>query len=430
MTEPKHIVIKRKASPGSAGAGHPKVLHTHPTVPPVLRKRKSRGSAIAIGVVMALVVLVGGWLLLNVYKQQQREVRMEAFALQEVKRKSESLHGRLPGQVTRMDAFLDLADKLVAGVETITDFVTNTVADASADTADAASPHHAALMEIRREIAASRAAVGGLQEQMMDWQPTLDAKRDAVLKAHNSRIAAAAVVEIQKHLQTIDDLLGEARVIVTQMEAKAAEADGLKGKEIRLREDHAEAQRRQREAEDLLRRTESEVRQAAVLVNQSKPSIRRYAFGEALASLETALAGFTTAPGREALALQVERLQRLRSLKTHLIDWLNKSPYRWGWGTSAADSQDITGADETGVKITRGLVEWKDVPIPQLMKIIDHIGKTGRRLSSERAEDHIALAILLEEFGMKDQACERVREAIAINRILADDARRLLPDCK
>lgn len=156
----------------------------------------------------------------------------------------------------------------------------------------------------------------------------------------------------------------------------------------------------------------------------------RLAFSEALAPMETALAGFKTGSGKDLLVLPVDRLQRLQALKSNLIDCLNATPYQWGWGMTAADSQDVTGADESGVKITRGEVAWKDVPHPQLMKLIDYLGKTARRRSSERAADMIATAILLNERGMHEQACERVREAIAINRLLADDARRLLPDCK
>jgi hypothetical protein len=431
MSEPKHIVIKHKTSRGAAGAAHPKTVHTRPTVPPVLRKKKSKAPAIAIGVIMALVVLAGGWLLLNAYKTQQREALIEAMALLELKKQAATLHGRLPGTFEKMDGFLDQAGKVADGVAMITGFVTNRADDAAAGAATAAvPPHHAALAAIGRDLADSREALVGLRIQMMDWQAMLETKHDAVLKAYSRAIAAPAVVEIEKHLQAIEDLLGEARARIRQMEAKASEAEGIKAEEIRLRAAHAEAQRRQREAEALQRLTESEVRQAAALVSQSKASIPAFAFAEALVPLENAQAGFTTAPGREALAVPVERLKRLQSLKTQLINGLNKSPYRWGWGTTAADSQDITGANETGLKITKGIVPWKDVPIPQLMKIIDHLGKTERRLSSERGEDTIALAILLDELGMKTQASERVRDAITINRYMADAARRLLPDCR
>ncbi len=430
MTESRHIVIKHKATPGSAGSGQPKIVHTRPTVPPVLRKRKSKGSAMAVGVVCALVALGAGGLLLNVYKQQQREVRLEAMAVQELRAKVESLYGSLPGNIARMDGYLDQAEKRVEGVDALAGFVTNAVASGSSGTAAAAPAHHAALTGIVREVAADRDTVATLREQFMERQPTLDAKRGDVLKTQTRAVAAAAVADIEVQLQANDVLLGEARDVLQRMEAKEAEAGRLKEEEIRMRAARAEAERLQREAEDLQRRTESEVAKAAELVKLSKKQILRYAFGEALEPMVAALAAFTTEPGRAALVLPVERLQRLQAFKTHLVNGLNKSPYRWGWGLTAADSQDITGADETGVKVTRGAVEWKHVPIAQLMKIIAHLGKTERRLSSERAEDCIATAILLEELGMKDAACERVREAIAINPIIGADARRLLPGCK
>jgi len=430
MTESKHIVIKHKASPGSGGAGRPKIVHTRPTVPPVLRKRKSRGTAMAVGIVCALVALGAGGLLLNVYKQQQREVRLEAMAVQELRSKVESLYGSLPGTIARMDGYLDQAEKRVEGVDVLAGFVTNNAASGSSGTADAAPAHHAALAGIVREIVADRDTVATLREQFMERQPTLDEKRDDVLKTQTRAVAAAAVAEIEVQLNAIDGLLAEARDVLQRMEAKEAEAGRLKEEEIRMREARAEAERLQREAEDLQRRTVSEVGKAAELVKLSKEPILRYAFGEALEPMAAALAASTTEPGRAALVLPVERLQRLQAFKTHLINGLNKSPYPWGWGMTAADSQDITGADETSVKVTRGTVEWKKVPLPQLMKIIDHLGKTERRLSSERAEDCIATAILLEELGLKDKACECVRAAIEINQIIGADARRLLPDCK
>lgn len=430
MSGLKRIVIKRKrSSDSSRGAAPPKVVYTRPTVPSV-RKRKSRGPSIVVGVVCALVALGAIWLLLNTYTQQQREVRIEELAIQALKIETEALYGRLPEVAAMMDGILDQADQRVEGVGAIMVFVTNTAAGSSVDAADAAPPHQAELMGIAREVAASRDSIYALQAQMLDRQPTLDRRRGEVMKAYRRVVAAAALAEIEKDIQTIDELLVEARDVVRQMDIKTAEAESIKEEEIRLREARAEAERRQHEAEALQRRIEDEIRQAAELVKLSKVSIRRFAFREALEPMENALAAFTTAPGRRALELPVERVQRLQSLKTHLIDGLNKSPFRWGWGTTAADSQDITGADEAGVKITTGHVEWKDVPIARLMKIIDHVGKTGRRLSSERASDNIDTAILLDEFGMKDQACERVREAIAINRHLAEDARRLLPDCK
>lgn len=430
MTESKHIVIKHKATPGSAGSGQPKIVHTRPNVPPVLRKRKSKGSAIAVGIVCALVALGAGGLLLNVYKQQQREVRLEAMAVQEMRAKVESLYASLPASIAKMDDCLDQAEKRVEGVDALVGFVTNAVDGTSSGTADAAPAHHAALAGIVREVAADRDTVATLREQFMERQPTLDAKRDDVLKTQTRAVAAAAVAEIEVQLKANDVLLGEARDVLQRMEAKEAEAGRLKEEEIRMREARAEAERLRLEAEDLQRRTESEVAKAAELLKLSKDPTIRYAFSEALEPMAAALAAATTEPGRAALVLPVERLQRLQAFKTHLINGLNKSPYRWGWGMTAADSQDITGADEAGVKVTRGAVAWRDVPLSQLMKIIDHLGKTERRLSSERAEDCIATAILLEEMDMKEAACERVREAIAINQIIGADARRLLPGCK
>lgn len=432
MTESRNIVIKRKGVPGGGGTspGRPKAIKTHPAGPPVQRKRKSRGPAIAIGAVCALMALGAGGLLLNVYKQQQRQVRLETMALQDLRAKVESLYASLPSSIAKMDGYLDQAEKRVEGVDALAGFVTNAAAGASSGAADTAPARHAALTAIVREVAADRDTVATLREQFMDRQSILDSDRDAVLKAQRRVVAAAAVAEIELQFQANEVLFGEARDALQRMEAKEAEAARIKVEEIRMREARAETERLRLEAEDLQRRTESEVAKAAELLKLSKEPTVRYAFSEALDPMAAALAAATTEPGRAALVLPVERLQRLLAFKTHLVNGLNKSPYRWGWGMTAADSQDITGADEIGVKITRGAVEWKAVPIPQLMKIIDHLGKTERRLSSERAEDCIATAILLEELGMKEAACERVREAIAINQIIGADARRLLPGCK
>jgi len=426
MTESKHIVIKHTAaSSGLHGAAHPKVVHTRPAVPPVLRKQKSRGPAIAIGVVCGVVALGVGAVMLNVYKQHQREARQETLALLAQQAKAESLCGRLPSDVAKMEGFLDQADRLVAVVDEVVRFVAG-----SADDQGAAGAGHAELMQMAKGVAANRETMDVLLVRLLDWLPILDVKRAEALKAQRHVVAAAAVVAIESHLRSVDDLISEAGGVLQQMEAQAAGAGRLREAEIRSRAARAEAESRQREAQDLQRRTEKELRQSADLYALAKVSIRRYAFDEALAAMENALAGFTTAPGREALALPVERVRRLQALKTHLITCLNNSPYRWGWGMTAAENQDILGADETGVKIARGVVAWEAVPVPQLIKIIEYLGKTGRRRSSELAEDGIATAILLDELGLKAQACERVRAAIGINRLLSDDARRLLPDCQ
>jgi len=430
MAEPKHIVIKHKSAAGRTAAGAPKVIHARPAVPPVMRKRKPRGKAIAVGVILVLLAIGAVLGLLHVYEQQQREVRLDALALQEVKTSTESLYDGASADIDKMQALLAQADERVARVTAITGFVTNAVGTGSADAAVAPPPHHAALVGIAREVAASRNAVDSLLIQVQECRPTLDAKRAAVQRAQRRVVAAAALAEIETQLAFIENALGEARTIVESMDPQLVEAESLRQEEIRLRQARAEAERRQREAEALQRLTESEFRKATDLLARSKEPISRLAFSEALAPMETALAGFKTASGKALLALPVERLQRLQALKSNLIDCLNATPYRWGWGMTAADSQDVTGADESGVKITRGEVAWKDVPLPQLLKLIDYLGKTARRRSSERATDMIATAILLDERGMREQACERVREAIAINRLLADDARRLLPDCK
>ena len=212
MAESKHIVIKHKAA--QRGAERPKIVHTRPATPPVLRKQKSKGSAIAVGVVGTLVVLGAGWLLLNVYKQQQREVRLEELALQELRMKAESMYGRLQEDVTRIDGYLDQADQLVAGVETIVGFVTNTAASDSVDAADSAPPHDAALIEIARNVAAGRETIYAIHGQMMDRQPTLDTKLAVALKAQRRVVASAAVTEIEKHLKAIDELLVEAQEAV------------------------------------------------------------------------------------------------------------------------------------------------------------------------------------------------------------------------
>ena len=230
MAESKHIVIKHKSAAGRTAAGAPKVIHARPAVPPVMRKRKPRGKAIAVGVILVLLAIGAVLGLLHVYEQQQREVRLDALALQEVKTSTESLYDGASADIDKMQALLAQADERVARVTAITGFVTNAVGAGSADSAVASPPHHVALLGIAREVAANRNAVDSLQIQVQECRPTLDSKRDEVRKAMRRVVAAAALAEIETQLAFIENALVEARTIVETMDTQLVDAKKTEGR--------------------------------------------------------------------------------------------------------------------------------------------------------------------------------------------------------
>lgn len=292
------------------------------------------------------------------------------------------------------------------------------------------SSRHQGLLDLAGKVAADVGRLDLQRSQLMELQPGADERYSEAMHAKVLPVVAAAVIALDTQVQTASNLVEEAIGILKEIETFALDARKMQEEEVRIREARAEASRLQREADELRERTAKEVQRAESMGTFVKDPISRFAFAEALAAVEQVLPELTTDAGREALSFPLERVRRLQRLKTRLIDRLNNKPFRWGWGTTASSSQDILGADENGIRIPTGAVAWADISTAQMQKIIKYLANDETLRASDKADDSFAAALLFDEQGKKYEAGKELENALLMNNLLRNEARRLLPDYK
>lgn len=131
-------------------------------------------------------------------------------------------------------------------------------------------------------------------------------------------------------------------------------------------------------------------------------------------------------PGRAAFVVAAERYRKLEWLKGYMIEQLQATPLRWGWGLGNV-TLDVTGADARGVQVKGQLVRWERVSTAQFAKwagiYAAKAGLPGRTVGAIK----LAMAVLYSEHGAVEKAEALKQNAVLDWERLREEADRLLP---
>jgi hypothetical protein len=243
----------------------------------------------------------------------------------------------------------------------------------------------------------------------------------------------AAVSNVTALAEIADSLVrmkNEATDSLRDAEAALRDLETLEKKTVARRLDDARRQEKEQEekrAEELRQQAmEAELKRIGELEPQALDEIKKFRCKEALALLSAELPGFKSAEGKAALELAVERYRYLAGLKRFLIENINSQPFRWGWGIGPT-AKDITAADENGITITGGKVQWETMSFGHLLHLARHYLVLPNTKSSVVGEQNLALGIYCWLTGQQEEAARFRDRATEAAKYLESDARRLVP---
>ncbi|MDD4870738.1 MAG: serine/threonine-protein kinase [Kiritimatiellae bacterium] len=258
-------------------------------------------------------------------------------------------------------------------------------------------------------------------------------KTDA-FKARTSFAAGLKNKELATQLESIKAIESETKELFTECEKTTKQIESIRmtfEEEVQARKKAqeeeakkmAEAEAAKRKADELKALIENEKKLVETARKNCVPMLKLYDFKGALDSVASQAATFQTDEGKTAIRILVDRYTYLQKLKLFLVERLKVGIFQWGW---LSPSQDILGADMTGIKIRGKTVSWSEVNGVQLLRIINHCLADKGVQYKVKAENALAAAILCYELGGVVEAKKYAEQAVNFSVSMKDDVTRLL----
>lgn len=257
-------------------------------------------------------------------------------------------------------------------------------------------------------------------------QPYLEAWRRALLmiddgrQAVRDRIVAQQPEEARHALATWRALLPE---------ALTGGLAGLEG-EIEVVEQAMAASRLEEEARTRRIIVQQDFDRIDARLAELNPLfMRQRDFRRAAILLGGLTADMHTREGQEAVAIAVEKMERLDGLKQFIMRYANGLPFTRALGSDL--NGDVVAATALGVRVTMDgravfTVGWDEIPSQSLVRMGDFYASSSRPPVSERAEALIALALYSSLSGAFEPAKTFAERAVALDPAIATIARRLM----
>ncbi|MFC1463171.1 hypothetical protein ACFLQU_06185, partial [Verrucomicrobiota bacterium] len=264
-----------------------------------------------------------------------------------------------------------------------------------------------AKVESAYSPALARANANDLTEQ-------LGAAREA------KKLAVEALKEAEATLEKVEDMRKEIerqREEARRAEEAAAAATLAEEQRVLKEQQHKELAKK-------------EMGMAEAAHAESLILLKQHSYKEAVDALEGQLKGYETEEGKEVMGILIERCTRLQGLKDFVIERLNASPYRWGWGLNSATAMDVIGADNLGVKLKGKTVDWSQVSSLQMLKFVDRYLKPpeSKKLSLKvLAGQNMAAAIFCYENKRPAKRAGYAQKTAELFPRYGEDLRRLIP---
>lgn len=275
-----------------------------------------------------------------------------------------------------------------------------------------------------------------------------DKLRAAAAGATASSVAGDRVKELAEKAELCKQAEAEARKRLDEAKTLTPKVDALRVKfeqaNERAKRDLEEKAKRDLEEKQkklaVERRNamiQSEVASAKAARTKAQMHMQQYTFGKAVEELKAERATYETDEGKEELRKSIDRYQLMNDLHRFLIDRLSSEPFGWGW-ISGRSAEDVTGADERGVKTKSRAYPWTEVSIRQYLHFFRHYADDRDLRAREAAGNYLAAAIFCMENvlgsdnvkmvdGARNLAREFVEHAKGLAPTIEQEVARLLP---
>ncbi len=291
---------------------------------------------------------------------------------------------------------------------------------------------------ILAEARAQRAAIAALTNAATDrtaWFAALDALQIQALATVSNGLAGVSAAT-----QTISRL----RVLVADIETqqslanKQMQSEREKQAALALQAKLDATRKKAEQAQEALAKKE------LVVVADARKGVQelilRNDFQGAAKVLRDSGNALTTAPGRDALAVEVERCEHMVQLKAFLVQAIKgeaaappHSGYRYGWLVGGIPTLDVVGASDDAVAISDRQAPWLEVGTAQILRFIAHYLEQNEGLDRKtRAAQYLNAAIYMLAVGGSNEnavalAAKYVNQARELDATLAPAAARLAP---
>ncbi|MEI7436148.1 MAG: serine/threonine-protein kinase [bacterium] len=314
------------------------------------------------------------------------------------------------------------AEQLIAALQAATQSVARTFVEARNIRAEARSQRDAiaALTNASDNLTAWVAALGALQLQAAE----------AVSNGHASVCAATQTVANMHSL--VSELEKQATLAIQQTQAQQAEL-ALKAQATAARQ-KAE---KDRIAQAALAAKEIDAVTAARQGIQDQ--ILHNDFQGAAKSLRSTGGTPATTPAREALAVEIERCERLIQLKAYLVQAIQKeaatppqSGYRYGWLVDGVPKLDVIGASAETIALPDRQAPWSEAGVAQMLRFLAHYVEQNEGLDRQtHAAQLLNAAVYMRAVGGSSEraiamAAKYASQAHTLDASLAPAAARLV----
>lgn len=265
-----------------------------------------------------------------------------------------------------------------------------------------------------------------------------EALREAAVSATASTVVLDRVNGMAENVKLCEKEEVGARKRLEDAKALTLKVDSLRKKFEQDQEqvqkakaDREKAEQEAKEAEAAAARKkaliESETASAVLARSKAIAHMKEYTFGKAVEELKTERAGYQTDEGKVELDKSIERYQRMAALHRFIVGRLAAEPLSWGWISGRAGGEDVTGADEQGVKTKTRVYPWSEVSIRQYLHFFRQYKDDKNIRAREAVDNYVAAAIFCMENVLGSDNQKMVEGATNLAREFVDRAKAMLP---
>lgn len=248
-----------------------------------------------------------------------------------------------------------------------------------------------------------------------------------MLAVTNSAAAAPVLEEIKNVRQPLDSSPVLAAIAVKNIEQASIRVEQIRVTTVRKREEKRMAEQEQKRVQDYAKLVQDELAKIPETPKAVKPYITDWKFKDAVQQAQQDQKQFTTPEAKAEAQRYVDRYEYLAKFKDHLIRWMNKDPFKWGWLRPDGRQEDILKATDMGIEIKDRKVDWNKLPPAQLSRILRRYMTRPELSRTEQGAVYAGLAILLDELQQAEESGKVKEKAVATDPYLESEIPRLFP---
>ncbi len=269
---------------------------------------------------------------------------------------------------------------------------------------------------LAKRIAAIAAELQSNSEEVEQIAVTCFANKSKVDTSRTSKDAAGNLATLTADLTSVSALHENSTTIFAALQTLSKEAGKMKDekdteeaarlKAIKEEEDRRNAEiEAQRKAEEYAELVKNEMELAEAARKMNEPFIAQLNFEEAATTVRSQVSDYKSKEGRESIAVLLDKYERLAKFKLFLIESINKTPYKWGYGRGTS-TRDIASANDEGLQIS-GIPQtlpWDSVSPKLFLKITNHYLANKRTRIRVLGEGNLGAAIYCKEIANGNDA--------------------------